>query len=197
MNVVADLGGVLFTWDPAALVAEVFREPGAREKVWELVYRHPDWAELDRGTLDLDEATSRAAARTGLPREEMERFFEAVPPALEPMPDTLSVLRKVKAGKSRLYYLSNMQPEAMERILGYPVWEVFDGGVFSCNVHLVKPEPEIYAWLLERYGLEARQTVFIDDVQENLDAAAAMGLDTIIFTSAGQLEADLADLGCI
>jgi putative hydrolase of the HAD superfamily len=54
----------------------------------------------------------------------------------------------------------------------YAFWAVFTGVVISCRVQLIKPEPAIYAYLLEQYGLEASQTVFIDDTVVNLEAAA-------------------------
>ena len=51
----------------------------------------------------------------------------------------------------------------------YTFWDVFTGVVISCRLHLCKPEPAIYACLLETYGLDGANTVFIDDTEGESD----------------------------
>ncbi len=63
--------------------------------------------------------------------------------------------------------------------------------IVSGEVGLAKPDPEIFRYALDRFGLEAGSTLMIDDTQENLDSAGRVGLGTILFTSADQLRADL------
>ena len=72
--------------------------------------------------------------------------------------------------------------EYLERSHEY--WTLFSGGVVSCRERLLKPEAAIYRCLLSRYGLRASDTVFIDDMQANVDAAAALGITAILFTDA-------------
>ena len=79
----------------------------------------------------------------------------------------------------------------------YTFWEVFTGVVISCRLHVCKPEPAIYAYLLETYALDGANTVFIDDTEVNLTAAAQFGLHTIKFESPVQCERQLQTLGCI
>jgi putative hydrolase of the HAD superfamily len=67
----------------------------------------------------------------------------------------------------------------------------FDGGLFSGDVRLSKPSPEIYQLLQSRYQLEPQRTVFIDDMQANVDAAKEHGWKGIQFTSAAQLVEEL------
>jgi HAD superfamily hydrolase (TIGR01509 family) len=62
---------------------------------------------------------------------------------------------------------------------------------------LCKPEPAIYACLLETYGLEGTNTVFIDDTEANLIAAAQFNMHTIKFESPEQCERQLQALGYI
>lgn len=59
------------------------------------------------------------------------------------------------------------------------------------------PEPAIYTHLLERYALAARETVFIDDLEVNLTAAAAFDIRTIRFENPAQCAAALRALGCL
>jgi putative hydrolase of the HAD superfamily len=77
----------------------------------------------------------------------------------------------------------------------YTFWDVFDGRVISCQVGLCKPEPAIYAHLLERYALAASETVFVDDLEVNLAAAAAFGIQTIKFEDPAQCARALRAIG--
>jgi HAD superfamily hydrolase (TIGR01509 family) len=74
-------------------------------------------------------------------------------------------------------------------------FEVFDGAVISCRIHLIKPEPAIYAHLLKTHGLSGPETLFIDDVEVNLEAAARFGIQTLRFENPAQCEARLRTLG--
>ncbi len=197
MNVVFDLGGVVVKWEPHALIARQF-SASVRQRVFDQVIAHDDWLALDRGTMMLDTAIARAAERTGLPAAALAEFFRQVPLSLELMPGTHALLPRVKQAGHGLYCLSNMAQHSLEHLeRAYDFWPRFDGRVFSCVVKLIKPEPAIYAHLLDEHGLDAADTVFIDDLQINLSAAAAFGMKTIRFESAAQCERELAALGCV
>ena len=66
MNVVFDLGGVVFTWRPNRIIEHVFKDPTIHEKIRTEIFAHPDWERLDRGVLENEEAIERGARRTGL-----------------------------------------------------------------------------------------------------------------------------------
>ena len=67
-----------------------------------------------------------------------------------------------------------------------------DGGVFSCYVQLIKPDPEIYRTLLEKYGLQAEECLFIDDREDNVVAARELGMQAIRFENYAQAREELA-----
>ncbi len=79
----------------------------------------------------------------------------------------------------------------------HDIWNLFEGIVFSCRIQKVKPEPGIYEYLLREHGLDPAETVFIDDLKENLEAAAAFGIRTVQFVSPAQCKADLTKLDCL
>jgi epoxide hydrolase-like predicted phosphatase len=196
LNLVFDLGGVVVRWDPEAIIAGVFEDEKDRERVREAVFSHADWLELDRGTLGRDEAIKRAAQRTGMPAAEITRLLHAVPPSLVVFPDTVALLRRLKSKGYPLYCLSNMHFASIEYLEQKETfWDVFDGRVISCRLQLCKPEAGIYEHLLRTYGLKAAHTIFIDDVQKNLDAAAKLGIRTIRFENAAQCERELQARG--
>jgi len=198
MNVIFDLGGVVVRWDPDAIIAGVFAHDDLRNRAGRAVFAHPDWVELDRGTLERDEAIRRAAQRSGIAEAEIRRLLLAVPPSLVPFPDTVDLLYRLRARGVPLYCLSNMHFASIEHLeQNETFWDVFQGRVISCRLNLCKPEPGIYQHLLRAFGLPARDTIFIDDVQKNLDAAAKLGIRTLRFENAAQCERELGALGLL
>ena len=191
-----DLGGVVVRWEPDAIIAGVFSDAQVQRKVKTALFEHPDWLELDRGTLGRDEAIARAAQRSGISLADMQQLMHAVPPSLTVFPETVRLMRRLKAKGYPLYCLSNMHFASIEHLeQNENFWDVFEGRVISCRLKLCKPEPGIYQHLLDAFGLRARDTIFIDDVQKNLDAAAKLGIQTIRFEDARQCERELARLG--
>jgi putative hydrolase of the HAD superfamily len=196
MNLIFDLGGVVVRWDPAAIIASVFQDQELRARVREGVFEHADWLELDRGTLGREDAIRRAAQRTGIDAAELTRLLIAVPPSLVPIPQTVELLYRLKAQGHPLYCLSNMHVASIEHLeREQRFFEVFTGRVISCRLNLCKPEAAIYRHALQTYGLRAEDTVFIDDVEVNIEAAAKVGLRTVQFRDAAQCERELRALG--
>ena len=198
MNIVFDLGGVVVRWEPDAIVARLIEDPRARALVRKEIIDHGDWLDLDRGTLPLEEAIPRAAYRTGLTEAAVAEFMRRVPEELTAMPETVELMHRLKAHGHVLYCLSNMSFASMEHLeRSYSFWELFAGKVISCRLKSCKPEPAIYAHFLKTYRLAAEQTVFVDDVDENLSAAKQFSLRTIRFESALQCERELRALSCL
>jgi len=123
-----------------------------------------------------------------------------IPEHLLPIPETVALLsrlnqRRERQGDVRLYFLSNMPApfaRALEQRHVFLQW--FDGGVFSGDARLIKPQPEIFRLLQSRYALDPAQTVFIDDLLANVQAARAHGWRSIHFESAAQLDSQLKTL---
>ena len=198
MNVVFDLGGVLVTCSPPELVSSLFDDPAVQKAVLEGVFGDADWRDFDRGTLAREVAIERAAERIGIEQREIEELFDALPRALVPIPDVLNLVRELRAAGHRPFVLSNMHPGSLAHLdATYDIFTLFEGRVVSCEVGLCKPEPEIYACLLETFGLRPSETVLIDDVEANLDGAASHGIRTIRFENAEQCRSELVELGCI
>ena len=195
MNIVFDLGGVVFNWQPDAIVRSLFEDPKTRDLARNEIIGHADWIELDRGTITLSQAMERAAARTGLRLRDIERLFEAVPQFLTPIEATIELIHRLGNTHNSLFVLSNMHLASIAYLEEHhDIWGVFDGIVISSRIQMVKPERQIYEYLLNRYQLDPAETVFIDDLPENLEAAASLGIRTIRFIDSAQCERDLADV---
>ncbi|MDM0000874.1 HAD family phosphatase [Variovorax sp. J22P240] len=202
MNVVFDLGAVLLTWEPVALVQANF-EPHAptAEAAHTLagqMFHHEDWLGFDRGTHSLDDAIGRMALRLALPADRLSDVLAPMGERLEPIAVTVDLLASLRARRDagedlRLYYLSNM-PAPYARVLEYrhAFFRWFDGGIFSGDVRVIKPQPEIYGLLAERYRLKGAETVFIDDSLANVVAAREFGWHAIHCERPSAVPAQLA-----
>ena len=149
------------------------------------MFHHEDWLGFDRGTHSLDDAIGRMALRLSLPAERLGDVLAPMGERLEPIAVTVELLAQLRvrrdAGEDlRLYYLSNM-PSPYARVLEvrHAFFRWFDGGIFSGDVRMIKPQREIYELLAQRYRLAAPETVFIDDSLANVVAARDFGWQAI------------------
>ena len=203
-TVVWDFGGVLFRWQPAALLARVLPErvtDASTAAQWQAAVFQSyggDWGEFDRGVVDTAALVSRIAARTGLSLAEVQAVVDAVPGELSPMAESVALVARLRDAGRRQFFLSNMPApfaDHLEQAHDFVRW--FDGGVFSSRVRLVKPDPAIFALAAQRFGAAPDELVFIDDHAPNIDAARAAGWRAVHFTGAEGCAAELARLGVV
>lgn len=196
-NVVFDFGGVLVRWKPQEIIERFYPDEALRTLAGRAVFQHPDWVELDRGTLAEAAAIQRFAERMGRPAEEIVALVQHAKDSLTPLPESIALLRDLAGRGIPLYGLSNASAETFAFLRErYDFWTLLRGIVVSGEVRMVKPEPGIFEHLCRVHGLRPSQTAFIDDHPPNLEAAARLGFRAIRFTDArtcaAQLEGMLA-----
>lgn len=176
-NVVFDLGRVVFAQDPAKSTAEF-------KQFFSYVSLTPMpqfWTDYDMGVLSFDQVAEELAAYRGVEPKFAREMITIAIGKQETIRPTEKLIDELKAAGYKLYVLSNMSREFIDFLRKQKVYENFDGDVVSCEVGIVKPMPEIYDLLLERFNLDPAETIFIDDRKENVDAAAAKGIATFHF----------------
>lgn len=184
-NVVFDVGNVLLSWDPRAILRDHLAPAVDHDFYRREIFDHPDWVDLDRGTLEEEEAILRFAERTGAPLDLLHRLVQASKSSLTPMPESLTLLEELHRGGVGLYVLSNMSHGTWEFLQPrHDFWSRFKGIVISAHVRLVKPDAAIYRHLLDAYSLDAGETVFMDDKPENVEGSRAAGLPAFVFEGA-------------
>ena len=196
---VFDVGGVLIEWDPRHLYRKLLPDdPEAMERFLGTVCT-PEWnLEQDRGrsfAKGVDELSRRHPHAADLIAAYDTRWEEMVPHALPGTPELLGELRD--AGVP-CYGLTNFSAEKFPLVQRrFAFLRDFDGVLVSGEEGVVKPDPEIFRLLTERFDLEPARTLFIDDRIENTDAAARLGFYSHRFTSAAALHAELRELGLL
>lgn len=204
MNLVFDFGAVLVDWQPAQLLAAHFPDltatPQVAQQLARSIFSHEDWHAFDRGQITLEVVVQRTARRLALPRGQLRGLVAGIGERLSPLQESVAVLAELEGrrrlrGDVRLYFLSNMPaPYARTLEQKHVFLQWFDGGIFSGDVQHIKPEPAIFQLLQTRYALAPAQTLMIDDLKGNVDAACALGWGGIQFVSAQQLRINLEDL---
>jgi epoxide hydrolase-like predicted phosphatase len=194
-NVIFDFGGVLVRWKPREIIERFYADESVRAVIGRAILEHVDWTEMDRGTLDEITATRRFSERAGRPLEEIAAFLQHVRESLTLVPETVTIIQDLAARGIPIYGLSNMAPQTFAWLRErYDVWSTFTGIVISGHIRMIKPDPEIFAYISEQHGLSPAETVFIDDHTPNVEAARRLGFITILFETPQQCAADLTRL---
>jgi 2-haloacid dehalogenase len=197
--VVFDLGGVLIDWDPRHLYRKLFAgDDAAMEHFLANVCTH-DWNRYqDSGRSFAEGARLLKAEHPG--RAELidayfARFDEMMP---GPIAGTIDILAELRDRGTPLYGLTNFSAETYR-----PTYERFEflgwfrGILVSGEVGLIKPDPRIVELLIERFAIDPRRAVYIDDVEANVIAARPFGIHAIHFTTPAALRSELAALGLL
>ena len=187
-TVVFDLGGVLVDWDPRHLYRSQFDEEDEMERfltevcTWEWHHRHDAGVPFAESIPAL---TSAFPTHAPLIRLWDERYMDMI---RGEVPGVVDVVRDLHARRTRLLVLSNMPSEVWPQLQERFDWlGLFDGSVVSGDEKVVKPDPAIYRILVDRHGVDPASTAFVDDREENVEAAAALGFDVVLFRDAASL----------
>lgn len=178
-NIIFDFGGVLIDWNPLYLYRNIFDTEEEVNHFLENVCRY-DWNILQDAGRSLAEATRVLQDQHPEHREEIAIYYgrwdEMLGGTIE---ENVKLIRPLKE-KYSIYGLTNWSAEtipiAMDR---YDFFNDLDGIVVSGAEKVIKPDPRIYQILLERYGIQAKESLFIDDNYVNVKAAQQLGFQTI------------------
>lgn len=115
---------------------------------------------------------------------------------LTPISKNVDLLKELKSNEYKLYVLSNYIAEAYEYTKKrYDFFSIFDGIVISCKINSIKPELEIFQYLLQNYNLNPEESVFIDDIKQFVSQAEKLKLKTIHYLPFTDLRLELRKLG--
>lgn len=185
-NYIFDFGKVIVDYEPAYMTALRVSDPEDAAVIVEAVFDRKYWDKLDSGDLDNDGA--KALYHTRLPErlhavadEIFDNWIYNIP-LIKGIPE---LIRDIKAAGGKLYLLSNISAYFAENYVHNPevkgVLDLFDGLVFSAPIKMAKPGKEIFSHILEKYDIEPKESIFIDDNAGNIATAAEMGINTYTF----------------
>jgi 2-haloacid dehalogenase len=197
--VVFDLGGVLIDWDPRHLYRKLFAgDEAAMEHFLATVCTH-EWNRRQDAGRSFAEGARLLKAEYPDKAELIDAYGNRFDEMLAgPIPGSVEILAELRDRGIPLYGLTNWSaesyPAALQRF-AFLRW--FRGILVSGEVQVIKPEPRIFALLIERFAIEPQRAVYIDDVEANVAAARPFGIHAIQFTTPANLRQELAGLGLL
>ena len=181
--VVFDLGNVLMDFRWKEYMRSLFGENEALiQTINQGIWHNGCWAAMDKGEMDGAATLRSAVAFAPQYEKEIKLTLDRVAHAFHKFGYAVPWVQELKGMGLNVYYLSNYSafsiaanPDVLDFI------PCMDGGVFSFEVKAVKPEPEIYRCLCEKYGLNPEECLFTDDVPANVKGAQVCGFQGIVF----------------
>lgn len=181
-NIIFDIGNVLAGFSWKTFYTGFGYEGETLEKLAEATVKSPVWDEVDRGVWSDEELIEGFIRNNPSLEREIRRIFRDVSGLVTRREYAVPWIKELRAAGYRCYYLSNFSRKAhAECAAALDFLEYMDGGILSYRDRVIKPDMAIYRLLLDRYGLNAKECVFLDDTEKNLPPARTLGMQTILF----------------
>ena len=197
--VVFDVGNVLYGWDPDSFLIRQIADDEARLRFIEDVDLY-GWHETLDGGRSFDEASAELSEKfpsyAHLISAWGDRFGETI---TDPVPGVHAIVEELDAKGVPLFAITNFSADFWEPFVEREsaFFGRFRDIVVSGREKLLKPDPAIYYLALDRFGISAREALFVDDREINVEGARAVGMHAHLFTSAEDLRVRLEAEGLL
>ncbi len=199
-TIIFDLGGVLVDWNPLYVFDDnYFETPDKRDYFFNTICTS-DWNEEQDAGRSIVEATQSLIAEYPEWEQPIRDFYGRWTEMLKaPIPGTVKIFHELRESKKyRIYALTNWQAGLFEiALVRYNFLHWFDGRVVSGEERMRKPFPEFYQRLLDRYDVDPKEALFIDDNLRNVLAARELGIESIHFSTPEALRTELETRGIL
>ena len=193
-TVIFDIGGVIVSWDEVRLAQEFHPDKRIQQSILNDIFGTQAWRDYDQGLLNDEEAVTAFVRESALNLQQAGNLIHYCQQSLTVNRETEKLIKELSPNY-HLYSLSNTPESFMTYInANFPVMNYFKARIYSSALKIAKPMPEIYQYLIEHYDLNPADCIFLDDRQENIDAARDAGMHGIVFESAAQCRNDLSKL---
>ena len=182
-NIVFDMGNVLLNYDPNVCLDYFLESDEDKKMIMDELFQGPEWVKGDRGLLTDEEIYLHVKKR--LPKRLHSALKNCVfewHMCMKPIVGAKEFCEYVKSEGYKIYVLSNASNTFYDYFPErFAPFSYFDGVVVSSDIHMIKPEREIYTYLLEKYQLTPEESFFIDDRPENIEGARAAHMNGAVF----------------
>ncbi len=183
-NFVFDMGRVLLEYDPVRVCYQYTSDEADVEAIRRALFASSEWIFMDKGVITEEEAMK--VVRDRLPDTRLKDMADACMAHwheynIWPKAGMEEVVRNLKEAGYHLYICSNASTRLRIYQNRIPGIEYFDGVLVSAEEKMLKPEPEIYRRLFEKFSIDPAESFFIDDIQENIDGGRLQGMDGYCF----------------
>lgn len=192
-TVVFDIGMVLVYFRWRELFADLGFEGDKFQRIADATVHNPWWNIFDKGGMSVEEIIDKFAESAPEYREDIARIYDHSDSFVTLYDYSIPWIHELKERGYKVYILSNWSEPVYEankdthlRFLKY-----VDGEIMSYREGLIKPDREIYQLLCNRFKINPKEAVFLDDNVANVKAAREFGLNAIHFKDYKQAKAEL------
>lgn len=183
-NIIFDVGNVLLSYDWRGAMAKAGIDEDDINMFGEGVLNCRVWPEFDLGIRPYFEIVEDMCKLFPNCADGMRKFLTNVENMPLPRPKVWEKVHLLKEKGYKLYILSNYSKYMFDaHAMTCPFVDDMDGMMVSYMIHVNKPDKGIYDALLEKYNLDAKESLFFDDKEENVKAAIKYGIDAVTITS--------------
>ena len=195
-NIVFDIGGVLADYRMKEFLMEKGLDGPMIKRVLKVSFMNPYWGRFERGEVTEEETLQAFTAADPEIERELRLAFTNLSGMLVSRDYAIPLVRRLKKAGYGVYYLSNYSKKAYDECgESLAFMPYMDGGIVSFKVGMTKPDQRMFSCFLERFGLTAETCLFVDDTEENVLAARALGFSGFVFTGVDGLMEELKKLG--
>ena len=193
-NIIFDVGDVLINFRYMDYMRDLGIDEETAVFIRDNIIFTDFWNNLDLGMADVDDAEDMFAEKYPEIKNELHAFWTNIEDIVAEYDYAAPLITSLKEKGYKVFLLSNYPDKLADMH-----WKCFtfmdqlDGYIISAKVKLAKPDPAIYRMLMDRYRLKAEECIFIDDRQNNIDTAAELGMQTILFTGIDELKEELKE----
>ncbi|MBE7023849.1 MAG: HAD family phosphatase [Ruminococcaceae bacterium] len=185
-NYIFDFGNVLAEFYPDRLTAPFVSDEETRDYISNVVFDRAYWDKLDMGTITDDEVKNDIRRRVPENLGDIAcKVYDNWINTLTPVENMQQLIFDIRKTDKKLFLLSNISIGFADSYgdVGWikELFDCFEGMVFSGVIGKVKPDGDIFEYLLDRFGLKAEECLFIDDNEKNILGAKAVGIEGYLF----------------
>ena len=191
-NIILDIGDVLVKSNYHDFFLSKGYDEETAAQLEQATFFTPVWKELDRGIWSFEEIIEGFIRNAPALEVSLRSVFEDMNGFIKAYPYAEDWIQELKKSGLKVFCLSNISDKICRDCANdMKFLDCTDGFVLSYQEHLIKPDPAIFRLLLSRYKLIADECIFIDDIEDNVNAAKEIGLHGIVFGNVKQVELEI------
>lgn len=197
MNIIFDLGNVLIEWNKEKILSKICKNDLEYNLFNKFVFQSNLWIDLDNGKISLEFLENQLIDEMG--HQYQDQIHELVWNwfnYVDLYDEVYELIKQLKKKNFQIYVLSNTSSIfhiLLDSVLS-KVSSVLDGYVISCEIKMMKPQKEIYLSLVNKYQLDIKDCIFLDDLEENVEAARTLGIKAFQIKERKEISNILKDL---
>lgn len=183
-SIVFDIGNVLVDYNIQGFLAQKGFEPAMIKRIVKASVMSPYWEAFERCDLTEDEALAAFASLDPEIENQIHDAYINIKGMLTIRPFAIELVKVLKKKGFQVYYLSNYSSKAYKECDdSLAFMEYMDGGCLSFQEKMTKPDVNFYQRFLDKYHLDPKECIFVDDTPVNVEVAEKMGFTGIVFES--------------